>query len=140
MRVCPRCGRDETQTRFYRSQKSWCAPCHNAAQVASRQANPERYARVKRANNDFQRRSPDSNREAQQRWRENQRRLIPAWQPPATHMLIQDAQRLLRCTRQRVNQLIDTARLEAYKEHGKWVISRASVDAYLGLAEREVGE
>ena len=142
LKTCVRCGAEKPTSEFYRRGKGlcpYCKPCFNAQQLASRRK-PGRRDKVSAANNVWLKKHPEVNRKAQARARAKRREQNPLWQPPASHLLMGEAVQRSGYTRQYISMAIDRSQLEAYRDHGKFVISRASFTVWLAGRGREASD
>lgn len=126
-RVCPDCGVNEDEQRFYPTS-IYCAACHNTRMVDNRKQ-AHRRPKVNEYNNQWLKSHRAANRDAQRRWRAKQRASRAPWTIPPDRATVPEVMvRLQIRSRFRVAQLIDQGRLRAVKEHGQWLIVRADVE------------
>src|SRR3954470_15890035 len=118
-KTCLDCGATEDQTDFYPTSV-YCTRCHNRRMVSDRKQ-PHRRGKVNAYNNDWLKKHPKANSEAQRRWRARQRVPHEPWAIPPDQMTVQEAMvRLGLRSRFRVTQFIDQGRLRATKKRGQW--------------------
>lgn len=59
--------------------------------------------------------------------------------PPSPYMTVPEAAEFLRCSRQRVDDLLSQRRLRRFKDGARTLVSRAEVEAYLEPDGRQLG-